>query len=342
MNHLRGITMNSLLSKIEELHKELLSLYNELEAAKMGEIGRRISDGGLSEILSKAKLAPINNHPMGKCDEHMQRMYLLLLITVADIDNGVYSKSLDTIGRIAFGMNYQGDIEEILISARKISSEKLNDCISLFKDNDLKVILIMECLLISAAFDNGKRDAMKYISDIGCLLGLDKDNFEIIANFARAVLSQNPEEYRCELKNVFDCLDCYIDIIYKNRDMNIQVLCIDLPCVLKKSTGNCGLYKIEVKEGNEDIEILGHYKNPVSMFPENQNISKSVSYIGKLLLINKPEDKYLNRYRSSNREKRAEIIKTERNRILKIPFALAADSFILYNRAYKIFCRNQY
>ena len=213
---------------LEEIQSQLVEIYNELEERKLAEKNKSYSEG-LDAISSRAQRCAIKNHALKNCDEHTQEMYLLLLFSVASIDDNAYSTSLFTIFRIIHGMEYKGDAQALMLRAKQMNFEMLDECTRLFINSDKKRLLVTECLLIAASFIDGKQKAMKFIADICSLLCFKEDELTFTSNMARAILTLDPSEYRCDIRNDTDAFDAYVDLIFANHDKKICVLTVIAP-----------------------------------------------------------------------------------------------------------------
>ena len=221
---------------LEELQSQLVEIYNELEERKLAEKNKSYSEG-LDAISSRAQRCAIKNHALKNCDEHTQEMYLLLLFSVASLDDNAYSTSLFTIFRIIHGMEYKGDAQALLLRAKQMNFEMLDECTRLFINSDKKHLLVTECLLIAANFIDGKQKAMEFIADICSLLCFKEDELMFTSNMARAILTLDPSEYRCDIRNDTDAFDAYVDLIFEKHDKKICVLTVTAPKFKKSNYG---------------------------------------------------------------------------------------------------------
>ena len=161
------------------MNKNIESLYSELsDKAVEGMTIARYFDNGMvkklkesqkaetrevnfREIAARAERYPILGHPMVNEVEHTKDMYILMLLSVAALDDEKYEESFMTIYRIAFGMNFSGNIESLFLSAKSMKFETLDECTRLFLNSKLRLVLLLECMMIAAGFENGKRRAME-------------------------------------------------------------------------------------------------------------------------------------------------------------------------------------
>ena len=241
---------------LEEIQSQLVEIYNELEERKLAEKNKSYSEG-LDAISSRAQRCAIKNHALKNCDEHTQEMYLLILFSVASLDDSAYSESLFTIFRIIHGMEYKGDTQALLLRAKQMNFEMLDECTRLFINSDKKRLLVTECLLIAASFIDGKQKAMKFIADICSLLCFKEDELTFTSNMARAILTLDPSEYRCDIRNDTDVFDAYVDLIFEKHDKRIDILTATVPKYIRPYSTECIAIKSIFKVDSSNTVIDG-------------------------------------------------------------------------------------
>lgn len=202
------------MKSIEELQADLKQLYAELEERRIMEQESVHQTVNFEELSSKAERYKIENHPMSNRDEHEQSMYLLLLLSVIALDETGYEKSFSLLYRISHGMNFKGDIQEIFLQAQQINFERIDDITRLFINNDVKLVMLMEAMMIAQGFKKEYKKAMEYIAELCILMKLEKEQVILISNIARVVLTKDYREYRYD-KNVDKIFDCYVVLFDK-------------------------------------------------------------------------------------------------------------------------------
>lgn len=350
---------------LEEIQSQLVEIYNELEERKLAEKNKSYSEG-LDAISSRAQRCAIKNHALKNCDEHTHEMYLLLLFSVASLDDNAYSTSLFTIFRIIHGMEYKGDTQALLLRAKQMNFEMLDECTRLFMNSDKKRLLVTECLLIAASFIDGKQKAMKFIADICSLLCFKEDELTFTSNMARAILTLDPSEYRCDIRNDTDVFDAYEDLIFEKHDKRINILTATVPkYIIPYSVYQIAIKSIfKVDSSNTVIDGMVFYekyngltscqeKYYINLKFDDNDISTKV-YWGKVRNVNCSieSDCILLAYHTDlcpsigdiqkiysihgYREKEEYIIDHNEEQI-KICIGFAANSLLLYHEAEKIF-----
>jgi len=217
---------------IAEIQSELRKLCQELEALKQ-EQEAKAKEVDLKKICAVASRYPIENHPMLNEDEHHKDMYLQILFSVAVLEKQNNEDGIKTICRIAYGMGYTGDFESLLIKAQTMNFDILDECTRLFGKGELKYILLLECMLVTAEFDGGKRRALEYISELAVLLNITKEDIIFLANLARVILTQDLSEYKIDTPNNYSVFDCYL----KNFESEFDIQLIEVPCVIVEVRG---------------------------------------------------------------------------------------------------------
>lgn len=210
------------MKSIEELQADLKQLYAELEERRIMEQESVHQTVNFEELSSKAERYKIENHPMSNRDEHEQSMYLLLLLSVIALDETGYEKSFSLLYRISHGMNFKGDIQEIFLQAQQINFERIDDITRLFINDDVKLVMLMEAMMIAQGFKKKYKKAMEYIAELCILMKLEKEQVILISNIARVVLMQNVEEYKCGIKNTYNVFNCYIEY-FKGDSIEIKI-----------------------------------------------------------------------------------------------------------------------
>ena len=206
---------------IDELQAELRKICSELDKIKEAQ-QTETQQINFKELSSRTERYPIAGHPLKTADEYTKDMYLLILLSVADMESDKYEQSFTTIYRIAHGMEFKGNMETLFMSAKKMTFEKIDECTRLFLESDIKMILLLECMLLSAEFDKGRKKAMEYIAQLAILLNVGKRQIIFLSNLARVVLMQDLDEYKTDILNEYDVFDCYLDKFEKK--FNIELI----------------------------------------------------------------------------------------------------------------------
>ena len=242
---------------IGEIQSELRKLCQELEALKQ-EQEAKVNEVDLKKISAVASRYPIENHPMLNEDEHHKDMYLQILFSVAVLEKQNNEDGIKTICRIAYGMGYAGDFERLLIKANTMNFDILDECTRLFGKGELKYILLLECMLVTAEFDGGKRRALEYISELAVLLNITKEDIVFLANLARVILTQDLNEYTIDMQTNTSLYDCYLVNFLSEFDIQF----IEVPYMLKNQGHVLSLKNFSIDEKltfSYSLPRLGNY-----------------------------------------------------------------------------------
>lgn len=252
---------------IAEIQSELRILCAELETIKAAQ-QPETKEINFRQIISMAYRYPINGHPLANEHEHIKDMYLTVLLSVAVLDEEQYEESLMTICRIASGMHFEGNIEELFLSAKSIKFDVLDECTRLFINNEKKLILLLESMLIAASFNKNRRRGMEYISELAVLLKIDKKDMTFLANLARVILTQNLKEYRTDIPNCYGTLfDCYLNVF--SSQFNIRL--ITAPSSIKN---NCTYFLSAINNTGDEVIILEYTRLMLAVFTKYHDNEK--------------------------------------------------------------------
>jgi len=219
------------MKSIEELQADLKQLYAELEERKLMEQETVPKTVDFAQLSSKTERTKIEGHPMQGRDEHEQGMYLLLLLSVIVLDDTVYETSFSLLYRIAHGMGFKGDVQELFVQAVQINFERIDEITRLFIKDDVRLVMLMECMMLAQSFKKAYKEAMEYVAELCILMKLDKDEIVIVSNIARAVLMQDAKGYQCEIRNEYPDFNCYINLI---DTIKTQIVYYNEKCEVRK------------------------------------------------------------------------------------------------------------
>lgn len=240
------------MKSIEELQADLKQLYADLEERRIMEQESVPQTVNFDELSSKAERYKIENHPMSDRDEREQEMYLLLLLSVIALDDSAYEKSFSLLYRISHGMGFKGNIQELFLKANQIKFDTIDEITRMFINDDIRLVLLMECIMISQCFQKEKKKAVEYIAELCILMKLEKEQIILISNIARVVLMQDINEYKCDVKNIYDIFDCYI--IPYNPNEHIHHYIFD--DITDKKPGSWSDYKVNYLGTESDCMIF--------------------------------------------------------------------------------------
>lgn len=205
---------------IDDIQFELRALAQDLELLKKQE-QRKTEQLDFAELASMGAKYPITPHPLANCDSHIKKCYLIMLLSIMQYAGEQTGECLLLVYRIAFGMGYLQDgetLKEEYLAAHTVGFEQLNECTMLFQNSDSRLMLVLELLLISGFIEGGKREALEYISRICVLLKLGGVELTFLSNMAAVVLTRDPDQYRCDIRNTYSMFDCYLkEVPFKRK-----------------------------------------------------------------------------------------------------------------------------
>ena len=248
------------MKSIEELQADVKQLYAELEERKRMEQEATAKTVNFHEISSKAERYKQEGHSMSGRDEHEQAMYLLLLLSVAVMDDTVYETSFSLLYRIAHGMGFKGDVQELFVQAAQINFERIDEITRLFIKDDVRLVMLMECMMLAQSFKKAYKEAMEYVAELCILMKLDKDEIVIVSNIARAVLMQDAKGYQCEIRNEYPDFNCYINLI---DTIKTQIVYYNEKREVRNNNyyyGGFGKYHLLPLSSLDDVSPRGNYR----------------------------------------------------------------------------------
>ena len=225
---------------IEELQADLKQLYADLEERRIMEQESVPQTVNFDELSSRAERYKIKNHPMSGKDEREQEMYLLVLLSVIALDDNAYEKSFSLLYRISHGMGFKGNVQEVFLKAQQMNFNNIDEITRMFINDNVRLVLLMECIMISQSFKKEKKKATDYIAELCVLMKLEKEQIILISNIARVILTQDIKEYKCNIKNIYEIFDCYICPL--ETDNKLKILLVYKDCSQYLSRKIRGLY----------------------------------------------------------------------------------------------------
>ena len=226
---------------IDDIQFELRTLTQDLELLKKQE-QKKTEQLNFVELASMGAKYPITPHPLANCDSHIKKCYLIMLLSIMQYAGEQTGDCLLLVYRIAFGMGYLQDgetLKEEYLAAHTVGIEQLNECTMLFQNSDGRLMLVLELLLIAGFIEGGKREALEYISRICVLLKLGRAELTFLSNMAAAILTKDPDQYHCDIRNTYSMFDCYLkEVPFKRK---LVYLPVDQIPMEQKFVGKYGL-----------------------------------------------------------------------------------------------------
>ncbi len=245
---------------IDEIQNELNMIVAELERLKKKEnVDEQTVD--FTQISARAKRYPMEGHPLFQKDNYTKKKYITLLLTIAQYDDEHIEDSLMLAHRVAWGAGYLTDdknLNDEFIAAKLVNFKQLDEWSALFLNDDIKMVLVLEQLMTAGMFDKGRTPAIEFISSLCILLDVDKRKLTFLANMARVILTNDAEQYSCDINNEWDIFDCYL----KNIEFERKIYNVSVEKFLENGSEMLnGLLKVELNQDreNEKIYIKRYY-----------------------------------------------------------------------------------
>ena len=267
------------MKSIEELQADLKQLYAELEERKIMEQESVPKTINFEEISSRAERCQIESHPMNGKDEHEQSMYLLLLLSVVALDDTAYETSFSLLYRISHGMNFKGDVQELFLRAQQMNFERIDEVTRLFINEDIRLVMLMECMMIAQSFKKEYKKAMEYIAELCILMKLEKEQIIMISNIARVILMQDVNEYHCTVRNHYSKFNCYLYPFEKSGNLEITLVRKDCSRYTTHETRTAILHNGKTHSNNfDELELtFSNKRGEIFQYSYPQNIYFEVS-----------------------------------------------------------------
>lgn len=255
---------------IDEIQRELKVLINELNQLKEEKADVNLNLD-FKKLTAYGKRYPICPHPLEKCDMHTKKCYLLLLLSLVSYDKEAVYSSLQLIHRIAFGCKYltgEMDLKEEFASAQIMTFEQLDEATVLFKNNDMRLLLVLEMLLITGYFTKGKKAALEYTAEICILLNVAKEELLFLSNMAAVILTGDLKQYKCQIANKYNLFTAYLkNLPFKREIINLELsedihfggglfLCSPFGSPFGRSSSTVCLSCIKIEKENKRIKYI--------------------------------------------------------------------------------------
>lgn len=174
----------------------------------MNDVNKKVDS--IREFFKKnqPKNHPIENHPIGECEEYVKNLYFDMLCVIAQYENEDVENQNKFIERIMVGSNETMPISEHIKRAMSITVDTITEFIKQCKDNHLNEIFFIDSLIISCGNGTPNRKQVEFLSEFADVFGFDKKKVNFFSMLALSILEDNFEK----LKNTFN--DIPIDANY--------------------------------------------------------------------------------------------------------------------------------
>ncbi len=233
-------------ASIKDIQSELQQLREDLDDLRSEKNGGALNFD-IDEVAVKAKHDPVSPHPLSGKDEYTRRRYLILLLSVAQFEQDKLRDSLLLAHRIAYGCGYltDGNLLDEYTASHSLTFAQLDELVALFANDDLRLMLIEEMLLMAGQFDKGLKPAVDYISQVCQLLNITSEEITFLSQMSTVILTGDMSLYTCDIVNNYTIFDCYL----KHLDLAKyrKLLTLNIPSEIKVKMPNYQL----LKNGNE-------------------------------------------------------------------------------------------
>lgn len=215
---------------IDEIQIELNKLIEELEQLKQSEVDEQAVDH--VKISARSKRYPIEGHPLLTKDNYTKKKYFTLLLSLAQYDDEHIEDSFMLVYRIAWGAEYISNnhsLNEEYLAGKTVTFKQLDEWTDLFKNDELKMVLMLEMLMMAGLFNKGRTVALEYIADLCVLLNIDKVILTFLSNMAKVILTGDLKMYGCNINNEWNIFDCYLRKLSFER----EIFTVEIPRWIK-------------------------------------------------------------------------------------------------------------
>lgn len=198
-------------ASIKDIQSELQQLREDLDDLRSEKNGGALNFD-INEVAIKAKHDPVSPHPLSAKDEYTRRRYLILLLSVAQFEQDKLRESLLLAHRIAYGCGHltDGNLLDEYTSSHSLTFAQLDELVALFANDDLRLMMIEEMLLMAGQFNKGLKPAVDYISQVCQLLNITSEEITYLSQMAAVILTGDLSLYTCGIKNNYTIFDCYL------------------------------------------------------------------------------------------------------------------------------------
>jgi len=190
-------TKKEMLSIIRQQARAIEELCQNIEKAEERTVDKGLD---LDKLNTKAKRAPLLNHPLNKEEEQFQKLYLALLISVSNIQNieggSNSTASVFMILRIIAGLETQQNYSELYKTSLELEERILDEFTMLLREKNLQRVFALDSLLVAGLVEQKEERLYEYLGELCELLSLSAGETEELTRLAILILEQNAEGYR--------------------------------------------------------------------------------------------------------------------------------------------------
>lgn len=146
---------------------------------------------------NKGEVYPIEGHTLLQkdVDEYTKETYLKMLCVIMRYDGQGSEEQATFIKRLIKGIGGQGSFEEYLRKAMEVDIKFFDEALKQIKENELKYIFTIDSILITYIASNVTDEQISFVAELSEMVGISKDEMELISKIVRTVLEQDNKGY---------------------------------------------------------------------------------------------------------------------------------------------------
>ncbi|MGL4876412.1 MAG: right-handed parallel beta-helix repeat-containing protein [Clostridium sp.] len=234
-----------------------------------------------------ARRFPIEEHPINKKSEYVQKNYLTLLFSVAKVENNseLFESQSLFIARIVEGLDNKSiDIKNLYKNALELNEKSIDEYTSNLIEEELSSNFVVDSLILANLKGECSNKVFEYLSELFQLIKVSKVQIVELCQLSRLILEKNSSEYKVfckkELNIDLEKFFFYINEFHQGIIVdNSKLFCIRNKRLMKVSNKDeiNKLEKIKAKKIILENIILSEYeKLPIISSGEKVIISNCV------------------------------------------------------------------
>ena len=183
-----------------------------------------------SFLKNLAAVHPLKEHPIDKCEEYVQKLYIDALTVISQYENPNAEDTNRFIQRIMAGAGLKEPFTEHLKNALEITPERYGEFLKQCTENKLTDIFLIDSIIIGCAGGEPNKKQVDFIAETADMLSVNKRRFKWLVGLAKSILLQSNEEYKTasdaiphdEKNEIIPQIVCYLkEFVCKCEDIDI-------------------------------------------------------------------------------------------------------------------------
>lgn len=209
----------------------------------------------IRHIIRTAKQYPITEHPLSKNDDHIKKLYVIVLSSVMQYDGKPVEDRLIFLSRIMEGCNININLMDVIQYGINIDNQLYDEFVVQISREDLQYNFVVDALIISSCDSKIESKSIEYIAEIASILNISNDDMKILCNISNIILMQSKENFEKNFdvtNNKLHYFICYTKEFVQGLLCNNK----NLFCFRGKN-----LIDLDVKEiiNSKKVEIINAY-----------------------------------------------------------------------------------